>query len=148
MRNDVTADRLLCFTCEHGATIYLGHDLVRDDDCHAELVGNSLQRAQELTEMHLTSRQLTSTAVIRSVQSRRRVNDHERKSILTHQGSCLQEKLILLVRVMRSSVGDVIEHLLLVEAEPLGNGNETLGSEGTVAIDVHGHTFTAALADG
>ena len=48
---------------------------------------------------------------------------------------------------MGSRVRHVVEHLLLIESEPLGDGNEALRSEGTVAIDVHGHTFTATLAD-
>jgi len=148
VRNDVTTDRLLCFTCEHGATIYLSHDLVRDDDCDAELVCNSLERAQELAEMHLTGRQLTSATIVRSVQASRRVNDHEREPVLTHEGRGLQKQLVLLVGVMRSRVCHVVEHLLLIESEPLGNGNEALRSKGTVAIDIHGHAFTTSLADG
>jgi hypothetical protein len=49
---------------------------------------------------------------------------------------------------MGSRVRHVVEHLLLIEAEPLGNRNEALRSESSVAIDVHGHAFTATLADG
>ena len=59
----------------------------------------------------------------------------------------MKEELILLIGVMGSGVGYVIEDLLLVKAEALGNWDQTFGSEGSLSVYVHRHAFTTSLCD-
>ena len=108
MCDNVASNRLLCICCEHGATVDLGHDLVRNDDGYTKLICDSLQRPQELRQVHLSGGELTSAAIVRAVQGCGAVNDHESEAVLGHQSSCLQQKLILLVGVVSSRIGYII----------------------------------------
>jgi hypothetical protein len=86
MGNNVTSNGFLGISCKHGATINLGYHLISDNNCNSEFISNTLKHSQELGQMHLTSRKFTSTREISSVQSSGRVNYHECKPILSHQG--------------------------------------------------------------
>lgn len=46
--HDIPANRFFGICHKHGAAVNLCNDLVRDNDCHTELVGKSKQLAQEL----------------------------------------------------------------------------------------------------
>lgn len=45
MGNNVATNGLLCVSCEHGATIDLGDDLVGDHNGHPELISDPLERS-------------------------------------------------------------------------------------------------------
>jgi len=46
------------------------------------------------------------------------------------------------------SVSHIVQDLLLIKAESLSDRDQTLRSESTLSIDVHGHSFSATLCNG
>ena len=94
MCNDVPSNRLLGVRIEHcaGPTIYLGDDLVRNDDCDAKLVGKSLQGTHEFGKVHLTVGELAATVEVGAVERGCAVDDEERKAGLSHHLSGLVEQ--------------------------------------------------------
>ena len=97
--------------------------------------------------MHLSCRQLSSSTVVSSVQSGCRINNHECESVFSHKGSSLEQKFVLLVSIVSSSVSNIVKYLLLIKTESFGDWNESLWSESTFTINVHGHSFSAPFAD-
>jgi len=49
---DVTTNRLLHVT--HAHSIYLGYNLVGDQNSYSKLIGDPLQGSQKLSQVHLT----------------------------------------------------------------------------------------------
>jgi len=74
---------------EHGGSVNLGHDLVGDDYSNSKFVGDTLEHAKELCQVHLTGIELTSARVICTIEGSGRVDYHKGESVLCHQGSCL-----------------------------------------------------------
>ena len=72
---DVPSYRFFSIAREHASAIDLSNDLVRNDDSHLKFIGDALQGTHELSEMHLTRRELSAPTVIRPVECGRAV-DH------------------------------------------------------------------------
>ena len=106
--------RLLGICCEHRASINLSDDLVSDDYSYTELISDALESSKELSEMHLTSRKFSSAAEVSSVESCSGVNDHQCESVFCHKSCGLEQKLVLLISVVSSSVSHVVKHLLFI----------------------------------
>ena len=51
----------------------------------------------------------------------------------------------MLVGVVCAGVSYVVEDLLFVQAEALGDRNQTLWAECALTVDIHGHAFATAL---
>ncbi len=147
MGDDVAADRFFRVCRKHCCAVNLCHDLICDDYGHAELVGDALKHAKELCQVHLAGRELASTGVVCPVEGRCRIDYEQREAVLRHEGCCLDEKLVLLVCVVGAGVRYVVQDLLLVEAEALGDGHEPLRPEGALCVYVHGHAFAATLRE-
>jgi hypothetical protein len=147
MRNNMSTNRLLRVSSEHRTAIDLRHNLVGNYDCDAKLVRNSLESAQELSQVHLASGQLTTAAKVSTIESSCAIDHHQCETILRHQGCGLQQKLVLLIGVVCSCICDIVQHLLLIKTESLSNRNESFWSESTLSVDIHGHAFATALCD-
>jgi hypothetical protein len=54
MSYNVATDGLFGVCSKHGGSIDLGHDLVGDDNGNSKFVGNTLEHAEKLRQVHLT----------------------------------------------------------------------------------------------
>jgi hypothetical protein len=54
MSNNVATDGLFRVCSEHGGSVNLGHDLVGDDYSNSKFIGDTLEHAKELCQVHLT----------------------------------------------------------------------------------------------
>ncbi len=110
MRDDIPADRLLRIRIEHRArpAIDLSHDLIRDDDRDAELVGQPLQRAHELSEVGLARGELAAAGEVGAVEGGGAVDDEEGEAGFAHHVRGLVQQLELVVGVVGAGVGDVV----------------------------------------
>ena len=79
VRDDITADRLLRVWIEHRtwASIDLRNDLVRNHHRDAELVCQSLQRAEKFRKVDLPVRELASAGEVRAVKGSGAIDDEE-----------------------------------------------------------------------
>lgn len=141
---DVTADRLLGVTREHGS-VGIGNDLVGDEDSDAVFVGERLKRAEEASEVLLTIGELTAACVIGAVQGGGRIDDDQGETIFGHHGGGLNEELRLVIGVESLGDSDVVEDIVGIEAVTFSDGAETLGAESTFGVDEESHSFTTAL---
>ena len=62
--------------------------------------------------------------------------------------SHLREQRHLVVRVVCAGVGHVVEYVAALEAVPLGHGQQPLGSEGSLGVDVEALALRPAIVDG
>ncbi|EPY29658.1 DNA repair protein RAD51 [Strigomonas culicis] len=149
VRHDVPANRLLRVRLiQRGGAVHVRDDLVRDDDRDAVLLGEVVQGAEELAQVHLARRELVAPAVVRAVERGRAVHDDQREAVLGHHRGGLQQQLLLVVRVEGPCAGHVREHVLRVQLVALRDGDEPLRAERALRVDVERHALRAALRDG
>ena len=150
MRDDVAPNRFLRVRVKHRAraAVDLGHDLIRDDDRNAELVRQALERAHEFGEVGLAGGEFASAGEIGAVEGGGRVDDEEGEAGFAHHGRRLVQELQLMIAVVRSCVGDVVEDLFSVESVPVGDGETADGTKGAFGIDVEAFAFAAAHVEG
>lgn len=86
MSYDVPSNRLLRVRIEHrtGSTIDLGNNLVCDNDCNAEFIGEPLQGAHEFGQMHLSVGELATAVEISAIERGCAVDDEEGEAGLGH----------------------------------------------------------------
>ena len=145
--DDVPADGLLVVAREEGR-VGVGDDLVGDDDGGAVFLGQTLEGTEELAELLLAISELAAAGEVGAEERGGGVDDDDSKSVLSHHCGRLGEKLLLMFAVVGAGAGDVVEDVVGVEAEALGDGAEALGTEGAFGVDVEGHAFGAALVEG
>ena len=92
--------------------------MIRDDDRDAKLVRKPLERAHEFGKMVLAGRELPATGEVGSVEGGCGVDDKQREAGFGHHLSGLVEKLKLVVGIVGTGVGDIIENFFAGEAEP------------------------------
>ena len=149
MRHDVPADRFQRVGArEHGVSIRVRNHLVRHHDGNAELVGKAGEMAEKFAEVHLPRAELAAAFVLGAEEVRHGVDDDDAEPRLRHHARGGDEELGLMLCVVRLGVRDVVEHGVGVHAETLGDGDEPLGAEGTLGVDVHGLALRAALREG
>ena len=137
----------LAISSEHRTTIDLCNHLVGNYNCNTELISNPLEGSQEFSQVHLPGGEFSTTAEVSSIQSCCAVNNQQGESVLSHQGSCLQKELVLLISVVGACVGNIVKNLLFIETEPLGDRNQSFRAESTFSINIHGHALTTTLSD-
>ena len=54
---------------------------------------------------------------------------------LGHHGGCLHEELTLVVGVVSSGVGNIVQDVVSGEAEPLGRCQQPLGAKSALSVD-------------
>lgn len=150
MCDDVATNRFLGIGVEHGrrATVDLGDDLVRDDDSDAKLIGKALQRAHEFGQVRLAVAELSAAEEVGSVQGGGGVDNEERKAGLAHHLGCLVEQLQLMIGVVSSCVGNIVEDFFPREAVAVGDREQTDGAEGALGVDVQTLALAAAHVEG
>jgi hypothetical protein len=146
--HNMAADRLLGVGTENGRRVHISHHLIGDEHRHTELVGQALQHSHEARQMHLTGRQFPSAAEVGPVEGGSAVNHQQRIPGLRHHVRRLHEQLRLVVAVVGARVGDVVEHLTLLEVEAPGDVHEALGTEGALSADVQTLALSAAHVEG
>ena len=86
--------------------------------------------------MGLAGGELASAGEIGTVEGCGGVNDEEGEARLAHHGGRLVEQLQLMITVIGTSVGNVVEDLFAVEAVPVGDCQTADGTKGTFGVDV------------
>lgn len=136
MSDDIPSNRLLGVGIEHcGATINLRDDLIRDHDRNAELIRESLEGAHKLRKVGLSCRELAAAREIGSVQAGSGIDDQQREPSLCHHRSRLIQQLQLMIRVVRSRVRHIIQHLLTIQPEPIRHRQQPNGSKRPLCIN-------------
>ena len=59
----------------------------------------------------------------------------------------MDEKLVLLISIVGSSIRDVIKDFLLIEAKPLSDWHQSFWSERSLCVDVHRHASPTSILD-
>lgn len=146
VRHNVAANRLLGVRIEHGGrSVHRCNHLIGHHYCNSELVRQPQQTTQEASEMHLSGSQLSSAAVVSTVECSGAVDYQQRIPALCKHTCRLYEQLGLMVAIVRTSVRDVVKYVSRVEAELLCNGHQSLRTEGALCVDVQRLTFAATL---
>lgn len=146
MCNNVSADGFLGVRVEHcrGAAIDLRHDLIGDDNGNAEFVGQSLECTHEFGQVTLSARELSAAREIRAVECRGTVDDQQREPRLGHHLCCLVEELELMIGVVGTSVGDIVQDFFAGEPIPVRHRQKSNRTKGSLCIDVQALPFAAA----
>jgi hypothetical protein len=92
--------------------------------------------------------QLASASKVDAVEARAAVDDEKRETALGHHRACLEQKLLLVVRVVCPGVRDVVEDLLAREAKALGDRQNARRPEGALGVDVKALALASTHADG
>lgn len=130
----------------------------------AHFICEALEHSQKLGKVNLTVRKLATTRIIRAIERCCTINDEKRISVdksdrlvvagkgkhlkyrptLLHHRGGLDQQLALVVRVVSSCVGNVVENLFSIQVVPLRNRKETLGPEGAFRVDVQALSLATA----
>ena len=150
MRNDIAPNRLLRVRIKHGAwpAVDLRHHLVGNDDGDAEFVGQPLQGTHEFGQVDLARGELAAAGEIGAVERGGAVDDEQGEARLAHHLAGLVEQLELVVRVVGSGVGDVVQDFFAGEAVAVGDGEEAHRAEGAFGVDVEAFALAAAHVEG
>lgn len=149
MGDDVTTDGLLRVGIEHGAgSVYLGDNLVGDDHGHSKLIGKAEEGTEESGKMHLAGRQFTTTTIIGTVEGSGAVNNEQSVSGFSHHCAGLDQKGGLVIRIVSTSVRNIVEDLITIQPKSTSNLHKPLRSKGSFRINVKALSGSASLLDG
>ena len=86
--------------------------MVRNDDSDAEFVGETLESAHEFREVGLPGGEFAAAGEVGAVKGSCGVDDEEGEAGFAHHVGGLVEELQLMIRVVSTGIGDVIQYLL------------------------------------
>merc|ERR1719502_53355 len=109
------------------------------------LVSNSLQFSQVAVQSLLPVCELRSSSVVGSEEACRTVHDEQRIPRIAENCRRLKEKLLLVLCIVRTSIGDILQHILAVQTKALGNVYQSFRSKSALSVYVEGLAFCTTL---
>ena len=145
MSHDVASHWLLGVNSISHATTRISSHLICYEHCDIELLTDFLQLAHNSVQDLLALGQFTSTRVVNPEWSHDGVHHQKCKLVLDHLPSGLHHQIDETVHCEGPSHKDIVEDLLSIEVESIGNGLDTLRSECVLSVDVQHFALPAAL---
>jgi hypothetical protein len=148
MRDDVASDGLLGVDCVSHAATGVSCHLVGYEDRHVELLTDFLQPAKNPVEHLLPLGQFASTGVVDPERRHNRIDNNQSECVFNHDGRRLLEESDQGIDGMRSTDHDVIQNLLGIQVESLGNALNAFWAEGILGVNEHNLPLTPTLRSG
>ena len=109
-------------------------DLVGHEDDDVELLGHMLDPVEMETELLLTLVQLSTPEVVYTEESTNAIDDEETVPAGGEVLVQLSEQIMLVLTVVRTSCGDVLDGRLSFYAESFCDLNDSLWTEGALCV--------------
>lgn len=148
MCNYIASDRLLGVDCVSHAAAGISCHLVCYEDRDVELLTYFLQSAKNPVEHLLPLGQFASAGEVNPERCHYRIDNKQSVCVLNHYGSGLHEESYQGIDGMCSTDHDVIQNLLSIQIESLGDGLDAFWSKGILGVNEHNFPLTPTLRFG
>lgn len=109
-----------------------------------EFLSNVFDSIEELSQLCLTLTELRTTNIVHTEASHDAVNDEQAKLPRHELFAERFQELKLLLAIVAARIRDILQRCIPVNSKPLGDLDDSLGTECPFGVNVRGFSFSAA----